>query len=67
MGNPPAGLLSQPGNPVSLASAITQVLRQPELATTLIQSGKKRVENYYWDILAQDLLDFYLTHELRPS
>lgn len=67
LGNPPAGLLSQPGDPVSLASAITQVLRQPELATTLIQSGKKRVENYYWDILAQNLLDFYLTHELRPS
>jgi len=67
LGDPPGGLLSQPGDPVSLATAIGQLISESSLATTLIQRGKKRVENYYWEILAKNLLDFYLTHEPRPT
>ncbi len=52
LGDPPAGLLSQPGNPESLADKITQVLSDPQLSANFQGRGFERVQEFYWDTLA---------------
>ncbi len=59
LGEPPAGLLAQPGDPESLAKALGQVLTQPELASALRRRGLDNVQDYYWDHLAADLEKVY--------
>jgi glycosyltransferase involved in cell wall biosynthesis len=59
LGDPPAGLLARPGNPSSLAEAITSVLENDELAHILRQRGNERVEDYYWDRLSQSVVELY--------
>ena len=60
LGEPPAGLLVKPGDPVALAEAITRLLIDPDLATTLCRRGKERVQAYYWDKLASEMEREYL-------
>jgi glycosyltransferase involved in cell wall biosynthesis len=60
IGKPPAGLLSKPGDPGSLAQAILNILRKPSLKNLLCANGAKRVQEYYWDHLAKNLEEMYL-------
>jgi glycosyltransferase involved in cell wall biosynthesis len=59
LGSPPAGLLARPGDAESLASAIQQILSDPEMAETLRQRGLERVKAYFWDRLAVELDELY--------
>jgi len=59
LGNPPAGLLVQPGDPISLKNIILQVLTTTEQAEMLFRLGLERVTPYYWDILVHRLDDKY--------
>jgi glycosyltransferase involved in cell wall biosynthesis len=51
LGDPPAGILSQPGNPEALAEAIRSVIINKGLADELRQRGYERLSNFTWDHL----------------
>jgi glycosyltransferase involved in cell wall biosynthesis len=55
LGDPPAGLLAMPGDPLALAETILQVLNNQTLAKELRESGLERVKDYFWDQLAVKL------------
>lgn len=59
LGNPPAGLIAPPGDPNALASALQQILAQPELAKTLAQRGLVRAGQFNWDKLAEQMEAVY--------
>jgi glycosyltransferase involved in cell wall biosynthesis len=59
LGDPPAGLLTLPGDPDHLAHAILDVLAHPELAHHLSSLGNTRVKSYFWDKLAVRLESAY--------
>ncbi len=59
LGNPQAGLIVPPGDPGALASALQQILAQPELAETLSQRGLARAEQFNWDKLAEQMEAVY--------
>ncbi len=63
LGTPPAGILTKPGDPASLAEAILQILGCPELATSLRQRGLERAELFSWDRLARKLEAVYLGND----
>ncbi len=63
IGEPPAGLIAQPGNPESLADKIIQVISDPPVASSLQSRGFDRVKNYYWDKLANDLNKLIIKHK----
>jgi glycosyltransferase involved in cell wall biosynthesis len=67
IGDPPAGLLTQPGDPDSLAKAILKVLQNPKLATSFRQRGYDRVQDYYWEKLACKLDLIYQRNFRSPS
>jgi len=60
MDEPPAGLLSKPGDPDSLAAEIIRVLDSQELSTSLKQRGLERMKIYYWDVLVKRVEKVYL-------
>jgi glycosyltransferase involved in cell wall biosynthesis len=62
LGDPPAGLLAQPGNPESLAELIQQVLSVKALANSVAEAGKLKVKDYYWDRLAIEFSKIYSNH-----
>jgi glycosyltransferase involved in cell wall biosynthesis len=62
LGDPPAGLLAQPGNPESLAELIQQVLSDKALANSVAEAGKLKVKDYYWDRLAIEFSKIYSNH-----
>jgi glycosyltransferase involved in cell wall biosynthesis len=64
-GDPPAALLTEPGDPTALATALTAVLTQPELAAALRQAGRHRLPAFTFDRLAQDLEAVYRVN--RPQ
>ena len=53
LGSPPAGILSRPGDPDSLAESILQILQNPALASELRQRGLERAALYTWERLAE--------------
>ncbi len=55
MGEPPAGILVEPGEPDALRTGIVQVLEFPTLAETLSDRGKRRLQHYLWPRIAQSL------------
>ncbi|MEJ2707861.1 MAG: glycosyltransferase family 4 protein [Anaerolineales bacterium] len=59
LGDPPAGILAQPGDPASLAEALYAVLTDQQLAETLRQRGLARVQEYTWDRLAKQMEAVY--------
>lgn len=59
LGDPPAGLLAQPGDADSLASALIEVLSQPERSVALRSAGAARVQAFYWDHIADELEALY--------
>lgn len=52
LGEPPAGLLVQPGDARHLADGILKVLQDEEFANTLRETGLLRVQAYNWKNLA---------------
>jgi len=58
-GDPPAGILTSPGNSEGLAEALTLVLSDFDLANTLSRRGFERVRNFYWDQLVQIIERIY--------
>jgi glycosyltransferase involved in cell wall biosynthesis len=59
IGDPPAGLLAMPGDPLSLAQVVLKILEDQGLAKTLRQRGLERVHTYFWDRLAVGLDELY--------
>ena len=59
LGEPPAGLLASPGDPLSLAETILKILNDQDLAQTLSKRGLERVKTYFWDQLAVKLDEIY--------
>jgi glycosyltransferase involved in cell wall biosynthesis len=59
LGDPPAGLLTSPGDPASLAETILRILNDADLAQTLRTRGLERVKTYFWDQLAVQLDELY--------
>jgi len=59
LGEPSAGLLARPGDPVSLGVQILKVLSDEDLAARLRLRGTERVKAYYWDALVKDLDQLY--------
>ncbi len=56
------GLLSDPGDIQALASAITAIISEPEIASQMGKAGRKRVLQYYtWEQITQSLIFNYAT------
>ncbi len=55
MGEPPAGLLTEPGDPGLLASAILRLLGDPELSNQLRERGYQQAKQYSWDSLSRQM------------
>lgn len=58
--DPPAALLSRPGDSTSLANSIIKVLQNHELANRLRQRGSERAREYDWEKLAKIMESAYL-------
>jgi glycosyltransferase involved in cell wall biosynthesis len=58
-GSPPAALFAQPGNAGSLADQIIKLLKEADLAQTVVQRGQERVKEFYWDHLVETLVAVY--------
>lgn len=67
LGDPPAGLLANPGDPESLAAKILDVLGNPKLANQLIHNGYSRSVDYDWKNLAQKLERVYKEQLSKPK
>lgn len=61
IGDPPTGLLTEPGDPDSLAQTLERLLSDADLQKTLSRRGLERVKAYYWDHLASNMERVYLT------
>lgn len=61
LGDPPAGLLAKPGDAGSLAEEILRILQDAGLAAELKARGLQRAEEYYWDVLARQMEQVYLS------
>jgi glycosyltransferase involved in cell wall biosynthesis len=62
LGDPPAGILSHPGDPGALSEAIHSILKDPGLADELRTRGLERVKSFTWNHLAKKLNQIYLDH-----
>lgn len=58
--NPQSGLLSQPGDSRSLADAIYKVLSNSDLANSIREEGKRKVQRFTWINLVTELENLYL-------
>lgn len=67
LGTPPAGVLTEPGDPASLARAILHILECPDRAVSLRQRGLERVELFSWERLARKLEAVYLSNGQVPD
>lgn len=61
VGDPPAGIVTRPGDEGALADAIINILRDPALADQLKKRGYQRVQEFSWDRLAQKMESVYLS------
>jgi len=61
MGDPPAGILTRADDPQALAGGILQMLQDPIKSAELSALGRKHVQNFFWDKLAQTLEQHYRT------
>jgi glycosyltransferase involved in cell wall biosynthesis len=59
LGDPPAGLLARPGDPVSLADQILMLLTSTDFADEIRNRAMTRVKTYYWYRLATTLNQAY--------
>ncbi len=54
-----AGLLFDPKNPSDLAQKIEMILRNKDLAASLIQKGKVRARQFTWSAMAEKIYEAY--------
>jgi len=59
LGNPPAGVLAQPGDPDSLAESIHFILTHPDERSKIVSLGREKIKMYFWDGLARQLENVY--------
>ena len=61
------GLLVLPGDEEGLAAALSELLRDPEQRRQMAGKGRRRVQEYGWPRVAQQVLSYYerLLHERR--
>jgi glycosyltransferase involved in cell wall biosynthesis len=57
LGNPPAGLLANPGDATDLAMTLKRILLDPNLASDLSNRGLEQVKRYTWDVLGEKLIN----------
>jgi len=62
LGEPQAGLLSQPGDPDSLAEALLTIINNPGRAEDMRILGHERVKPFTWKGIAADLEKQYMHH-----
>ena len=67
IGDPPTGLLTEPGDPDSLAQTLERLLSDADLQKTLSRRGLERVKAYYWDHLASNMERVYLTGRIAQT
>jgi glycosyltransferase involved in cell wall biosynthesis len=60
LGDPPAGLLVQPGDPMRLADGILRIIQDEAYANLLSERGRQRVKAYEWKKLAKMMEAVYL-------
>jgi glycosyltransferase involved in cell wall biosynthesis len=63
------GLLSEPGNPQTLAQNVIRVLNDSELASRLAVNAHEELQRYSWEVVRKQWLDVYylLGRETSPS
>lgn len=49
-------ILVNPKKPFEIAAAMSQILNKPQLAEKLVQSGKKQLTKYSWEICANETI-----------
>ena len=54
------GLLVPPRDSDSLAEALTLLIRNPELRIQMAKRGRKTVEQYRWEKVSRQVMDYYL-------
>ncbi|PPK67369.1 glycosyltransferase family 4 protein [Actinokineospora auranticolor] len=54
-----AGVLTQVGNPTSLAAGLREVLADPDRRATLVAEGDRRVAAFDWSVVAAQVLRVY--------
>jgi glycosyltransferase involved in cell wall biosynthesis len=59
MGDPPAGLIAQAGDPNSLAKSILRIINDPDLASTLQMRGLTQAKKYSWECLTKQIEEAY--------
>jgi phosphatidylinositol alpha-mannosyltransferase len=59
------GLLALPGDEAGLADALLELLDAPAARARMAEQGRRRVEEFSWDRVAQQILSYYerLLHE----
>ena len=59
------GLLVLPGDEAGLGDALLELLDAPETRARMAEQGRRRVEEFSWDRVAQQILSYYerLLHE----
>jgi len=68
LGEPPAGMLTSPGDATSLAESLLEVLARPELGERMAQLGRQRLLSFTWKRLALNLQNSYSTNlSLKPK
>ena len=53
------GILTEPGNPDSLALSVVRVLADDALRDAIIDNGLRDVRRYGWEVVARQVLDVY--------
>ncbi|MDA1240718.1 MAG: glycosyltransferase family 4 protein [Chloroflexi bacterium] len=53
------GVLVPPNDPMALADALTELVRDPAMRARLVVSGRSRVEDYAWPRVAQQVISYY--------
>lgn len=56
------GLLVPPKDDEALADAISKLLKNPELREQMAANGRKTVNEYRWERVAERVMDFYRLH-----
>src|SRR5690606_25142033 len=50
---------AEPGDPASVAAALTSVLAHPERGAAIVEAGRSRVAAHSWDRTAEGIVELY--------
>ena len=59
------GLLVKPKDEKALAAALSQLLKDKALRERMGALGRQRVEDYSWERVAQRVMDYYQSLDLK--